>query len=83
MPGKPFLSEPFLTVLSKSITNHHRNAIPRRYAHAQMNVIQHRFSFHQFNTLLPTQIPQYRSNAIPYFSVKDFVTVLWYENYIH
>jgi hypothetical protein len=51
--------------LSFQKSDHHRDSLPRRHAHAYVDVISDRFRFDQFQSFLMAKIAQNRPNPVP------------------
>jgi len=51
--------------------HHHRNAVPRRHAQTQVDVVDNRLPFDQFRPSLSAQVPQNGANSTWYIN-RDF-----------
>lgn len=60
-------------------SDHHRNAVSRRNAQTQVDVVNNRLPLDQLHSLLSAQIPQNWSNSASYLSKQYLVPIFRYE----
>src|SRR5690606_24292260 len=66
--------------LSLQVSQRHRHAVLWGNTQHHVDMVRHRVAFHQFNLLLPAQLPQDFSYLLSPLAVEDFSTVLWYDH---